>query len=623
MPYSSVYTSIPLSVQSSSSSLASLHYHCKTNYVPTGARSATESATTVSIVSDDGAIDSFISKNTAATITATSAATAGGLCIAAVSGACATGLILGGIAAGAAIYGISQTFARGRRQQSSVHYVGSVAERREDAMATMTSPGNVIALHSCAHRRFLRMEKGGRRQHWHVNGNGGPKDAEYLPSNWDTELFTVVGCNTGDHDYGGEIALRNHKHGRFMRVCGTSVDGDGCDSSKMDKKEMLPDDCISERFMIVDAGGGSVAIQSARHDCFIRMDQKGAVKAVTSSGQRVHEWERFTVVRMNGGDILRPGSVVALYNTASRRFISCNAHNKDTTAPDERRQNKRREHFDFSRLPAVCHSERLTIVNAGKEEISLYSASHHCFVRVEGNRVVFADDTSTSTNNSENKAPEAVAAHHQRVHPFPRNDAERFYLTNTEDGTVALYAKSAKTFLQMDPTNGTLHVRRGVLECNGGHHTFRVLRLVAHTLLQPGAIVALHSFAHNRLVSFVIPGDQQQQQESEYYEVVDAGEGKIGLYSIFHGSFVCMKKAARVQIGKAKAVKEGPSFGETFVVVDAGDGIIALYSKHHRRFIRMNSLGRLDGGPRWGGNRRNEDSLPDDWSWERFYVVAF
>jgi hypothetical protein len=56
---------------------------------------------------------------------------------------------------------------------------------------------------------------------------------------------------------------------------------------------------------------------------------------------------------------------------------------------------------------------------------------------------------------------------------------------------------------------------------------------------------------------------------------------------------------------------------ERFELVDAGNGEIALWSKIHNRFMRMNANGMMD-----GSGTKAKDQLPSDWTWERFTVVT-
>mmetsp|Transcript_1918 Transcript_1918/g.3290 ORF Transcript_1918/g.3290 Transcript_1918/m.3290 type:complete len:282 (+) Transcript_1918:84-929(+) len=147
-------------------------------------------------------------------------------------------------------------------------------------------PGSVIALHSPAHNRFVRMMIDSE-----VNAHDGPMDFDnlplYGPKRWDSELFIVV--DAGD----GEIALQSPSHGRFMQMdsCG-SVNALGW--PKLGKLETA----FAQRFTIVDAGNGLIALHSKSQNRFVTMDTWGGMNSL--GGFRdvdmlpdAWEWERF------------------------------------------------------------------------------------------------------------------------------------------------------------------------------------------------------------------------------------------------------------------------------------------------------------------------------------------
>jgi hypothetical protein len=142
-------------------------------------------------------------------------------------------------------------------------------------------PGNVVALHSGSHRRFLRLRGE------YVNGHGGHRDANDPPD--DSELFTVVDAGPG------QIALHSASHNRFVRLIGDRVDARG----GVKDAHNLPDDWDSERLTVVDAGDGIIALHSRSHGRFLRMEGSGAVNAWGARGVHLlpNAWdsERFSV----------------------------------------------------------------------------------------------------------------------------------------------------------------------------------------------------------------------------------------------------------------------------------------------------------------------------------------
>jgi hypothetical protein len=157
-------------------------------------------------------------------------------------------------------------------------------------------PGSVVALHSASHKRFLRLVGGGED----VDGHGGHRELSDLPDDWDAERFTVVDAGPG------QIALLSKSHNRFVRVIGDRVDARGGVRGAHD----LPDDWGSERLTVVDAGDGMVALHSQSHGRFLRMEGGGAVNAWGARGVGLlpDAWdsERFSVRLASGIQIWSP-----------------------------------------------------------------------------------------------------------------------------------------------------------------------------------------------------------------------------------------------------------------------------------------------------------------------------
>ncbi|KAG1658456.1 hypothetical protein FOA52_005620 [Chlamydomonas sp. UWO 241] len=150
-------------------------------------------------------------------------------------------------------------------------------------MHELLRPGNVVALHSTCHRRFLRLDGE------HVDGHGGHRDADDLPDDWNLERFTVVDAGPG------QIALHSASHNRFVRIIVDRVDARG----GVRNAGKLPDDWDSERLTVVDAGLRMIALHSRLHGRFLRMENGGAVNAWGARGVELlpNAWgsERFSV----------------------------------------------------------------------------------------------------------------------------------------------------------------------------------------------------------------------------------------------------------------------------------------------------------------------------------------
>ena len=178
----------------------------------------------------------------------------------------------------------------------------------------MSFIGQYIALFNHSSHRFIQMREDGTV--------GVLEDSSVHPQNlepWRSyERFFVVDAGFG------KVALHCPVFNRFIRIDGESVDGFG---GKRDANNLHVE---NERFTIVDAGNGKFAFHNALHNrfiriCFGRVDTLGGPKDVDKLPEE-SEWgaERCQIV-------LHPmpyshistfiGQYIALFNHPSHRFI--------------------------------------------------------------------------------------------------------------------------------------------------------------------------------------------------------------------------------------------------------------------------------------------------------------
>ncbi len=146
-------------------------------------------------------------------------------------------------------------------------------------------PGSVVAFHSKVSGRFLRLN--GDSQDMDQSGE---KEMNQFPPDWWWERFTVVDAGNG------EVALHSAHFNRFVKV------GEGCDpqvSGHVDANA-LPDNWARERFAVVPAGDGVIALHSAIENRFLRMRPDGGVDCSGSkdAGELPGDWtwERFELL---------------------------------------------------------------------------------------------------------------------------------------------------------------------------------------------------------------------------------------------------------------------------------------------------------------------------------------
>eukprot|EP00439_Symbiodinium_sp_Y106_P073415 s810_g13.t2 len=199
----------------------------------------------------------------------------------------------------------------------------------------------------------------------------GPRDD--FPFEWTWERFTVVDAGNG------EIALHNTWHNRFVRM-----NTDGMDASAVKAASDLPAGWSWERFTVVYGGNGTIALHSRIHNRFVEVSDLGvAFRSITKDASDLPAamiFARFRVLQvkpfLEPGSVvkpfLEPGSVVGLHCARWNRFLRMNDQaDMDFSA-----------HKAADQMPWDWSWERFTVVDAGNGQIALHSAYHNRFVRM-------------------------------------------------------------------------------------------------------------------------------------------------------------------------------------------------------------------------------------------------
>merc|ERR1719408_517505 len=141
-----------------------------------------------------------------------------------------------------------------------------------------------------------------------------------LPADWTWERFRVViatppGANAADLlPVGAVVAFHSKIHNRYIRL----RDNKDMDASDTKGVNELPDNWTWERFHVVDAGNGEIALWSEIHNRYIRMHENGNMDASGSKGKddlpSDWTWERFKVVDGGNGQW-------ALWNPIHNRYM--------------------------------------------------------------------------------------------------------------------------------------------------------------------------------------------------------------------------------------------------------------------------------------------------------------
>ncbi|CAE7242733.1 unnamed protein product [Symbiodinium sp. CCMP2592] len=317
------------------------------------------------------------------------------------------------------------------------------------------SPGSVIALYSPHCHRFLNMNGG--------DGEGGlgltpQMNGNGVADSWTWERFTVVDAGKG------QIALHNRHHNRFLGTGHVRAHRNADD---------LPSEWTSERFTVVELGDGEVAFHNTASNRFLNMRAEGV-------GRSNHPpkppqlpsnwgWERFRILPAER--ILVPGSSIALHSPRWNRFVVM------TNGALERSVEK-----DVTDFPEEWTWERFTVVDAGGGQIALHNTFQNRFVGVGG----------TSA--------------HRLVDQLPSDwTFEKFDVWPAGNGEVVLHNTAHNQMLRMSDhtVDASVHMDPKHLPDNWSMERFQVVQVKPY--LQPGTTVALRCAVHGRFVK-MYPG---------------------------------------------------------------------------------------------------------------------
>ncbi|CAE7249474.1 unnamed protein product [Symbiodinium natans] len=176
---------------------------------------------------------------------------------------------------------------------------------------------NEIALHSTVHNRFLSVGAGTALR-------SEPKAWNQLPTDWKWERLSVVRMKSLEP--GDIVALHNAQAGKFLNMLPQPDMG----SSSPAAATSLPANWNYERFRVVDAGNGTIALHSAAMNRFVTMhgsDMTGS--PMKDAAALPSDWrsEVFSVkyFPQSGGED------IALHNGLHNRFVRMTATGVDTS----------------------------------------------------------------------------------------------------------------------------------------------------------------------------------------------------------------------------------------------------------------------------------------------------
>ena len=383
------------------------------------------------------------------------------------------------------------------------------------------------------------------------------KDAVDIPEDWTSERFTVVDAG------GGQIALHNSVQSRFVGL------GSSCPLKFVDQ---LPGDWEHEKFDVYPAGSGEITLYNRQTGKVLRMSTTAIDSSAVNPAHLPdsYTWERFRVVRLK--PYLEPGSTVALRNMVHGRYVKMYEGIPGSKCDRSTFYGRTFCNKDFdglirrsavqseSGIPDKWTWERFTVVDAGNGQVAFHNSKHNRYITMASGKMrvsmtAFAADAFPS---------------HWGLCKFtvvPAGDGQFVFHNSFNNAMIRMSDEDVDVSGAMSPQN---------LPLTWTWERFQIVP--AKPYAQPGTIVALHNALHNR--------------------------------------FLTMTGTALSRSAQAGANDLPLSWQDAlFTVVDAGYGQVAFHNSKHKRFLRMS------GESMGASSNRAADDLPTSWTWERFSVV--
>ncbi|CAE7019266.1 unnamed protein product [Symbiodinium sp. KB8] len=281
-------------------------------------------------------------------------------------------------------------------------------------------PGSTIALMNPTHRRYVQLNSDGNP------ASSGALHSSFpgLPADWIFERWTVIDVG------GGEIALHNARHNRFLSMHNSIMFAWEAAASE------IKHHWIHQRWTVVNVGKGEIALWNRPENRLLKMKPDGGILASpqytpTSYGPNPIPsdwlWERFRAEVLK--PYLRVGMQVGLFNRHHKCWLTMEHHDMQRSVPTA-----------DATFPHGSWREMFTVVDAGYGQIALHNEHFIRFVSLQPapETVVNVKATATAVQKFANDLPTSWTA-------------ERFAVVPAGDGQIALHNTKANRFLRMSP----------------------------------------------------------------------------------------------------------------------------------------------------------------------------
>ena len=456
---------------------------------------------------------------------------------------------------------------------------------------TVVDAGNrQIALHNAHHNRFL--------------GTGGVspvRNAHELPGDWGSERFTVVDVGNG------EIAFYNEHHKRFLHMAahGAGISGHPPHPPK------LPSGWTWERFRVVPAErilvpGSTIALHSQLRNRFVKMEGGALERSPEKGATEMPDWwtwERFTVVDAGHGQI-------ALHNAVHNRFVGVGAASPHRLV-DQLPGDWGSEKWDV--WPAG--NGEIVLHNRHHNRM-LRMSGHTVDFSPHMDPAQLPDDWTWErfqlVHLKPYLQPGTVVAlrcpHHGRYIKMLPGAPSALLLARENQSQNETFESSSGWF-----GNIVKHATQAAQQAA------QAAKEVAERAAKEAAEQAVREVALRGTIGVSPHMDEKNFPDDwtwERFTVVDAGNGQVAFHNSIHNRYLKMN-GDRMLVSPPQAPDTLPSNwgSERFTVIPAGDGKFVFHNSGHNRMIRMTG-DKVD-----ASSHMNPQDLPGGWAWERFQIV--
>lgn len=243
--------------------------------------------------------------------------------------------------------------------------IHALQNSRPDVLPTTLKPGTTVGIHNRFFSQYLNI--------WGdltVHSSGTRAFETAFDPSWIWERFTVIDAGNG------EIALHHQRSNSFLGVNAHGIYAIYAPASQ------LPAGWLDQRFEVVTISSGYFGLFNRHSKNFLSIGPGHGTYLFHSPTKFLppgHTHQQFRAHLVE--PLLKPGTIVALYNNIHQRYLKMNHHDMEVGPVYP---------HDPTHFHHTWHAEQFVVVDAGNGEIALFSWLFKRFVMMESQPNVHA-----------------------------------------------------------------------------------------------------------------------------------------------------------------------------------------------------------------------------------------